>query len=252
VRQLTAAADLSRAIGLGVTVLADPERLSGPEHLDTLTSRGNLAGAYMWAHRLRKAIALYERNLADRVRLLGPDHPGTLTARNNLALAYRYAGRLREAIALHERNLADSKRLLGPDHPGTLTARNNLAGACTLAGRLHRAFSLRRLNAAEARRALEVGHPWRRIYRRRFWWYLPIPVILAMLALGAVWLMWTGDYHSAIFVLLCLALVVLAAPTFRLFQRFQAARDWRFLSSPRYEQLRHPIVRATRQDIRRL
>ena len=240
------------AIALYERNLADRERLLGPDHPGTLTARDNLASAYMWAHRLRKTIDLYERNLADRVRLLGPDHPGTLTARNNLALAYRYAGRLREAIALHERNLADSERLLGPDHPGTLTARNNLAGACTLAGRLHRAFSLRRLNAAEARRALEVGHPWRRIYRRRFWWYLPIPVILAMLALGAVWLMWTGDYYGAIVVLLCLALVVLAAPTFRLFQRFQAARDWRFLSSPRYEQLRHPIVRATRQDIRRV
>ncbi len=294
VRQLTAAADLSRAIGLGVTVLENCKGLLGPGHAATLAARGNLAGAYESAGQLGEAIALYERNLADRERLLGPGHPGTLaargnlagaylnvgrpgeaialhernlaarerllgpghpdtlTARGNLAGAYMWAHRLRKAIALHERNLAARERLLGPDHPDTLTARGNLAGACTLAGRLRRAFSLRRLNAAEARRALEVGHPWRRRYQVRFWWYLPIPVILAMLALGAVWLMWTGDYYGAIVVLLCLALVVLAAPTFRLFQRFQAARDWRFLSSPWYEQLRHPIVRATRQDIRRV
>src|ERR1019366_15570 len=74
VRQLTLAADLSRAISLGVTVLADCERLLGPDHPDTLTSRNNLAGAYGSAGRLREAIALYERNLADCERLLGPDH----------------------------------------------------------------------------------------------------------------------------------------------------------------------------------
>jgi tetratricopeptide (TPR) repeat protein len=280
VGQLTVAADLSRAISLGVTVVADCERLLGPDHPDTLTSRGdlagayesagrlgeaiallvrnladrerllgpdhpdtltsrnNLAGAYRWAGRRRKAIALHERNLTDRERLLGPDHPDTLASRHNLALAYESAGRLGEAIALLERSLADCQRLLGPDHPDTLISRNNLAGAYRWAGRLRRAFSLRRLNAAEARRVLEVGHPDRRRYRRRFWWYLPLPVIFAMLALGTVWSMWTGNYYGAIFVLLCLALVVPAALAFRVFQRFLAARDWRFLSSPWYEHLR--------------
>ena len=192
----------------------------------------------MWAGRRRKAIDLHERNLADRERLLGPDHPNTLTSRHNLAMAYRYAGRLRKAIDLQERNLADCERLLGPDHPDTLVSRNNLAGACTLAGQLRRAFSLRRLNVVEARRALEVGHPHWRIYQQRFRWYLPLPVILAMLALGAVLSMWTGNYYGAIFVLLCLALVMLAALAFRMFQRLLAARDWRFLSSPRYEEFR--------------
>ena len=153
-------------------------------------------------------------------------------------MAYRYGGRPREAIALQERNLADRERLLGRDHPDTLASRNNLAGACTLAGQLRRAFSLRRLNVAEARRALEVGHPYQRRYQRRFRWYLPLPVILAMLALGAVWSMWTGNYYGAIFVLLFLALVVLAALAFLMFQRLLVARDWRFLSSPWYEQLR--------------
>lgn len=107
-----------------------------------------------------------------------------------------------------------------------------------MAGQLRRAFSLRRLNVAEARRALEVGHPYQRRYQRRFRWYLPLPVILAMLALGAVWSMWTGNYYGAIFVLLFLALVVLAALAFLMFQRLLVARDWRFLSSPWYEQLR--------------
>jgi len=238
VGQLTVAADLSRAIGLGIIVLADCERLLGRDHPDTLASRHNLAGAYESAGWPREAIALHERNLADRERLLGPDHPDTMASRHKLAEAYMWAGRRHKAIDLCERNLADRERLLGPDHPDTLASRNNLAGACTLAGQLRRAFSLRRLNVAEARRALEVGHPYRRRYQRRFRWYLPLPVILAMLALCAVWSMWTGNYYGAIFVLLFLALVVLAALAFRMFQRLLVARDWRFLSSPWYEQLR--------------
>ena len=73
--------------------LADRERVLGPDHPDTLTSRNNLAVAYRDAGRTAEAITLHEQTLADRERVLGPDHPDTLTSRNNLALAYRDAGR---------------------------------------------------------------------------------------------------------------------------------------------------------------
>ena len=89
-----AAADLTRAIDLGLRVAADRERVLGADHPDTLRSRNNLAGAYRSAGRLDEAIALYERTLADRERVLGADHPDTLTSRNNLAGAYQSAGRL--------------------------------------------------------------------------------------------------------------------------------------------------------------
>ena len=68
------------------------ERLLGPDHPDTLTSRNNLAIAYRDAGRAAEAIELHERTLADMERLLGPDHPDTLASRNNLANAYRDAG----------------------------------------------------------------------------------------------------------------------------------------------------------------
>ena len=51
VSQLAVAADLSRAISLAVTVVSDCERLLGPDHPDTLTSRNNLALAYESAGR---------------------------------------------------------------------------------------------------------------------------------------------------------------------------------------------------------
>ena len=65
----------------------------GPDHPDTLTSRNNLALAYLDAGRTAEAIALHEQNLAARERLLGPRHPDTLQSRNNLAEAHRAAGR---------------------------------------------------------------------------------------------------------------------------------------------------------------
>ena len=84
VRQLRAAADLSRAIATGTRPLADTERVLGADHPDTLSSRNNLARTYQSAGRLDQAIPLYEQTLADRERVLGADHPQTLTSRNNL------------------------------------------------------------------------------------------------------------------------------------------------------------------------
>ena len=119
----------AQAIQVGEPLLADRERVLGPDHPGTLTSRNDLAAAYWDAGRAAEAIVLHERALADRERVLGPDHPGTLASRNNLAEAYRAAGRAAEAIGLHERTLADHERTLGPDHPDALQSRDNLAAA---------------------------------------------------------------------------------------------------------------------------
>ena len=147
------------SIELYEQVLAERERVLGPDHPDTLTIRNNLAGAYKSAGRLGEAIELYEQVLADRVRVLGPDHPDTLTVRNNLAGAYKSAGRLAEAVELFERVLADRVRVLGPDHPDTLAARNNLAGAYYSVGRFGEAIELFERVLAERERVLGSDHP---------------------------------------------------------------------------------------------
>lgn len=108
VRQLRAAADLTRAIDLGESVLADCRRVLGADDPHTLASQSNLAYAYESAGRLDDAIALYEATLAGSENVLGPDHPDTLSCRNNLAGAYESAGRLAEAIPLYEATLASS------------------------------------------------------------------------------------------------------------------------------------------------
>jgi Tetratricopeptide repeat/Domain of unknown function (DUF4062) len=131
-----------QAIVIGERLVADRERLLGPDHPDTLTTRNNLAAAYWSASRIDEAIALDEQTLAARERVMGPDHPDTLSTRSNLANDYRAVGRIDEAIALHEQTLAARERLLGPDHPDILNSRNNLATAYRVAVRLDEAITL--------------------------------------------------------------------------------------------------------------
>ena len=147
------------SIELYEQVLAERERVLGPDHPDTLTIRNNLAGAYYSVGRFGEAIELFGRVLAERERVLGPDHPDTLTTRNNLAFAYHSAGRFDEAIELYERVLAEQERVLGPDHPDTLTVRNNLAFAYHSAGRFGEAIELFERVLADQERVLGPDHP---------------------------------------------------------------------------------------------
>ena len=89
----------AQAIQVAEALLADRERVLGPDHPDTLTTRNNLAIAYQARAGPPRRSRCIERTLADRERILGPDHPDTLTTRNNLAIAYQAAGRTAEAIA---------------------------------------------------------------------------------------------------------------------------------------------------------
>jgi tetratricopeptide (TPR) repeat protein len=158
VRQLTVAADLTRAITRGVSVLAAAERVLGADHPSTVGWRSNLAHAYQAAGRLGEAIPLFEEALTDFERVLGTDHPATLASRNNLAAAYQGAGRLGEAIPLFEEALTGRERLLGTDHPATLASRNNLANAHRAAGRLSEAIPLLEQTLADFERMLGTNH----------------------------------------------------------------------------------------------
>ncbi len=181
---MNAAGQARQAIVLGEPLVADLERVLGPDDPSTLAARNNLANAYQAAGRADEAIALHEQVLADRERVLGPDHPHTEQSRNNLAAAQRAAGRADEAaaderaaadpqaatpqeqtpsglgpIALHEQVLADLERELGPEHPDTLAARNNLALAYQAAGRTGEAIALHEQALAERERVLGRDHP---------------------------------------------------------------------------------------------
>jgi tetratricopeptide (TPR) repeat protein len=149
----------AQEIMIGEQLVADQERVLGPDHPDTLTSRNNLATAYQAVTRTGEAISLHEQVLAARERVLGLDHPSTLRSRHSLANAYQAAGHLDEAITLHEQNLADYERVLGPDHPETLLLRSNLAAAYQVAGCLDEAISLHEQTLAARERVLGPDHP---------------------------------------------------------------------------------------------
>jgi len=156
---LTAVENLTRAIDFGRALLIDTERTFGPDHLLTLTTRHNLAGAYESAGQLEKAIDLFQQVLTTAERTLGPNHPSTLTTRANLAGAYRQAGQLEKAIDLFQQVLTTAERTLGPNHPSTLTTRHNLAGAYESAGQLEKAITLYHQVLTTAERTLGPNHP---------------------------------------------------------------------------------------------
>ena len=149
----------AQAILAGEPLVADFERVLGPDHPNTMGSRNNLAAAYRAAGRAAEAIPLHEQTLAAYERVLGPDHPDTLSSRNNLAGAYWAAGRAAEAIPLFEQTLAAFERVLGPDHPDTLRSRNNLAYTYVEAGRAAEAIPLHEQTLAARERVLGPDHP---------------------------------------------------------------------------------------------
>src|SRR5205823_1234379 len=58
--------------------LASKRKGLGPEHLDTLTAMGDLAGSYFDAGRQDDALKQYEELLVLRRKVSGPEHHDTL------------------------------------------------------------------------------------------------------------------------------------------------------------------------------
>jgi tetratricopeptide (TPR) repeat protein len=152
-------ADAGRVVATARVVTRVADALLGPEHLDTLWARGNLARAYRSVGRTAQAIPIQQEVLADSERTLGPEHLDTITARGNLARAYRSIGRIAQAIPIQQEVLADSERTLGPEHPDTITARGNLAGSYRFAGRYADAIPIDEAVVADRERILGPEHP---------------------------------------------------------------------------------------------
>ena len=116
-----------QAVTQATTLVDEQRELHGPDHPDTLSTRGNLARWRGFAGDPAGAVTTFRDLLTDRLRILGPDHPDTLTTRGNLARWRGFAGDPAGAAAAAAGLLSDQLRVLGPDHPATLTTRENLA-----------------------------------------------------------------------------------------------------------------------------
>ena len=150
--------NMPHTIAIGEPLIADLERVLGPDHPDTLNARNSLAAAYQVAGRAADAISLFEHVLVAQERVLGPKHPDTLTSQNNLAATYQDAGRFAEAILLFKLTLAAREGLLGADHPSTLNSRDDLAAAYRAAGQVSEAIRLLEQPPAGAERVLGACH----------------------------------------------------------------------------------------------
>lgn len=105
------------------------ENILGSDHVDVVTARNCLAGAYRSAGYFPESINLYERVLTDRIRILGESDRSTLATRSDLASAHALAGHLPEAISQYEQVLNEQIRILGTEDVNTLTTQYNLASA---------------------------------------------------------------------------------------------------------------------------
>ncbi|MBM2616615.1 tetratricopeptide repeat protein [Actinoplanes sp. LDG1-06] len=171
------------ALRIQLAVLADSERLLGPDHIDTLARASHVAISLWSLGRHREAFDRQTQAFQASARVLGPDHPDTLAARNNLAMialelgdaegalearpdtlpslvnhaaAHLAAGRRAEALRMNQEALRLAENSLGQDHPSTLTIRNNLAASSSDPAE---AVALHEQNLRRRQRVLGPEHP---------------------------------------------------------------------------------------------
>lgn len=158
-RSLSEVGRNAESIDQYVALLNDQVRVLGPEHLDTLVTRNNLAVVWADSGRVEDALNEFQRLLLDRERVLGENHPDTIFTRGNLAGALRDAGRTQDALQEYETTLQEQIQVLGPDHPSTLFVRHNFAATLSNAGRIEEALA--EYSAVLSARLLVLGpdHP---------------------------------------------------------------------------------------------
>ena len=134
-------------------------RVQGTGHLDTLTTRGNIA---TWTGRCghpAEAVRLFQEVLPDLERVLGPDHPSTLSTRSNIATFTGDSGHPAEALRLFQEVLPDLERVLGPEHLSTLTTRKHIAASTGDCGYPAEAVRLFQEVLPDLERVLGPDHP---------------------------------------------------------------------------------------------
>ncbi|MGI5256467.1 protein kinase domain-containing protein [Streptomyces angustmyceticus] len=161
----TAALDLGRlgrweeAGAAHRALAAERERLLGPDHPDTLTSRLEAGHALGRLGRSFEAHQVYAEVLAGRERALGPDHPDTLSCRHHVALNLGRLGRLEDCRAMAHEVAGARARVLGAQHADTLATRCELAHVQGRLGLWTEALHTYRDIAAARAAALGPDHP---------------------------------------------------------------------------------------------
>ena len=137
-----AAGRLNEAIGLRGELIADIDKVVGPNHPQAISSRASLAQVFRAAGRHTDAILLGERVASESELVLGRAHPQTLESLTELGRTYLDARRYSEATGVFQRCLDIREQTIGVMHPDTISARRQLAVAYGRAGRMSDAISM--------------------------------------------------------------------------------------------------------------
>jgi hypothetical protein len=107
-------------------LLADRERLLGPDHPEALAARNNLCHWLAKTGKNKEALRMYEDLVRDSERILGPDHLDTLRIRANYAVGLANTGKRAEGLAILKEIVSERERILGPDHPDSQALRKTI------------------------------------------------------------------------------------------------------------------------------
>ena len=139
--------------------LALYEQNLGPDHIDTLGSKGNLSGINYLMGRFDESLKITEEVLAKCRQVLPDGHPLTLDTMSNLALGYDQRGRHADGLKLKEEVLARRKGMLPEDHPEVLRGKERVAKGYLDTGRHDEALKLYMEVLEAQKRVLPEGHP---------------------------------------------------------------------------------------------
>jgi tetratricopeptide (TPR) repeat protein len=126
-RSLWGLGHLDKAAAVVEKARRTQDALLGPDHLDTLISKHNLAQLYGAQGKYAQAEPLFQEVLQAFTAKLGADHPDTLTNKSTLAGLYLAQGKYAQAELLLKEALQGRTVQLGADHPDTLLSKHNLA-----------------------------------------------------------------------------------------------------------------------------
>ena len=113
----------AEALRLFRELLPDLERVLGPDHPDTLTTRNNIANWTGECGTSGGGAAAVPGAAARPGAGAGPRPPHTLITRSNIAAGFLLSEHPAQALRLFQELLADQERVLGRDHPSTLSTR---------------------------------------------------------------------------------------------------------------------------------
>jgi len=135
------------------------EGVFGPDHLECLASRNNLAIALGRQGKYEKAYEMHNQALQGRLKMLEADHLDTLTSIGNVAEMLRKMGRYEEAQKQLRSALEKREIVQGKDHPETLSSVDDLAWVLLELGNYSEAESLQRRALSGRQKEWGSSHP---------------------------------------------------------------------------------------------